>query len=290
MGETSSKGAALRQRLADWRQRARARTWVRNGRAPGKSGYSSARWIAIDRALASAPSDEYGHDDAGLDERVVEYPWALHRLAALHQPGDPILDAGSVLNHRRVLAHCRRAGLHPLSIVTLKYEGFARVSDDVRYEFADLRRLPYRDGWFGSVVCLSTLEHVGMDNSMYGDSSGGNVDPSRETEAAMREIRRVTRPGGVMLLSVPFGAREDRGWLRLFDAEELRRLTSAQGWHVERARIFRATRDGWRINAMVDAQTAGYNEPRSTRRASVRTAPEWVSAAEAVALVEVTAV
>src|SRR5215213_1766745 len=290
MPETSGKGTALRQRLADWRQRTRARTWVRNGRVPGTSGYSSARWMAIDRALASAPSDAYGHDDAGLDERIVEYPWALHRLAAHHRPNDPILDAGSVMNHRRILAHCRRVGLHPLSIVTLKCEGFARVSDEVRYEFADLRRLPYRDGWFGSVVCLSTLEHVGMDNTMYGDSSGGNVDPSRETENAMREIRRVTKPGGVMLLSVPFGGREDRGWLRLFDMAELQRLTAAPGWRVEDTRIVRATRDGWRACSMADAQTAGYNEPRSTRRASVRTAPEWVSAAEAVALVELIAV
>jgi SAM-dependent methyltransferase len=246
--------------------------------------------MAIDRALASAPSDVYGHDDVGLDERVVEYPWALHRLAARHRPGDPILDAGSVLNHRRILAHCRRVGLDPLSIVTLKYEGFARVSDEVRYEFADLRRLPYRDGWFGSVVCLSTLEHVGMDNAMYGDASGANVDPSTEAEQAMLEIRRVTRPGGVMLLSVPVGAGEDRGWLRLFDAGELQRLTAAPGWRVEDMRIARATRDGWRACSMTDAQSAGYNEPRSARRSSVRTAPEWVSAAEAVALIELIAV
>jgi SAM-dependent methyltransferase len=290
MPETSGKGPALRQRLADWRQRTRARTWVRNGRVPGTSGYSSARWLAIDRALASAPGDQYGRDDAGLDERVVEYPWALHRLAARHRAGDPILDAGSVLNHRRILAHCRRTGLQPISIVTLKYEGFARVSDEVRYEFADLRRLPYRDEWFGAVVCLSTLEHVGMDNSMYGDSAGSTVDPSRETEAAMREIRRVTRPGGALLLSVPFGAREDRGWLRLFDAAELQRLTAVAGWRVDDTRVVRATRDGWRACAVADAATAGYNEPRSTRRSSVRTAPEWVSAAEAVALVELTAV
>jgi len=45
-------------------------------------------------------------------------------------------------------------------------EVMSEVSDDVRYEFSDLRRLPYRDAWFSSVVCLSTLEHVGMDNRM----------------------------------------------------------------------------------------------------------------------------
>ena len=290
MSETAGRGPAFGQRLADWRQRTRARTWIRNGRVPGTSGYSSARWLAIERALASAPSDEYGRDDAGLDERVVEYPWALHRLAARHEQGDPILDAGSVLNHRRILAHCRSAGLQPVSIVTLKYEGFAKVSDEVRYEFADLRRLPYRDGWFGAVVCLSTLEHVGMDNTMYGDSSGGASDPATESERAMREIRRVTKPGGAMLLSVPFGARENRDWLRLFDAAELERVTTIAGWRVDTTRIVRATREGWRASSAADAATAGYNEPKSTRRASVRTAPEWVSAAEAVALVELTAV
>jgi SAM-dependent methyltransferase len=271
------------------RLRWRAGTWIRNGRVPGARGYSSARWSAIERALTDPASTAYGYDDAGLDERVVEYPWALHRLASRRTARAPILDAGSVLNHARLLAFCRREGLSPLSIVTLKYEGHAHVSDDVRYEFADLRDLPYRDGWFDAVVSLSTLEHVGMDNTMYGDASAASVDPTREVGAAMRELRRVTRAGGALLVSVPFGARADFGGWRIFDADDLAQLQASPGWTVDATRIFRATKAGWRECSPADAGDAGYNQPRSRSGKSLRTAPDWVSAAEAVALVELTA-
>ena len=257
---------------------------------PGASGYSAARWTAIERGLAARPHQAYGYDDAGLDERVVEYPWALHRLRERWRPGTPILDAGSALNHPPVLAYCRREGLRPISVVTLHYEGHAEVSDDVRYEFSDLRRLPYRDGWFSSVVCLSTLEHVGMDNRMYGDVAGASADPTLEVGQVLQELRRVTQPGGVLLLSVPFGQRHDRGWFRILDADELQRLTQSPHWRVDRSQILRATQAGWRECTVADAALAGYNEPRSETRADARTAPPWVSAAEAIALVELTAV
>src|SRR5215207_3864586 len=290
MAPTPGSSGGLRQRFTRWRLGTRSAKWIRNGRIPGASGYSAARWSAIERWLAEAPRQGYGYDDAGLDERVVEYPWALHRLAERWVPDTPILDAGSALNHPRILAYCRRERFRPISIVTLRYEGRAQVSDDVRYEFADLRQLPYRDEWFSSVVCLSTLEHVGMDNLMYGDSSGTSSSPNAEAMRAMRELRRVTRNGGALLLSLPFGKRRDRGWFRILDAEELHPLTQAPGWRVDRTQIFRATRDGWRECAAGDAETAGYNERRSGEHAGVRTAPAWVSAAEAVALVELTAV
>lgn len=253
---------------------------------PGGRGYTAAKWAAVERALLFDGSGPFGVADAGLDERVVEYPWAFARLAALHTPGARILDAGSVTNHPATLAYCRRAGFTPLSIVTLRYEGYAEVSDDVRYEFADLRALPYRDGCFQIVLSLSTLEHVGMDNAGYGDSSGASVDPSAETARAVRELARVTAPGGTALISVPFGQRAHRGWLRVFDAQDLRVLTDAPEWRLDRSRFFRATPDGWRECAMEEVSAAGYNEPFSKHRPSIKTAPEWVAAAEAVALVE----
>ena len=279
----------LRGRVLQRRLHARARAWIRNGRVPGASGYSSARWAAIERALSGSPASPYGHEDAGLDERVVEYPWALHRLRSRCEAGTPILDAGSVLNHPRILDHCRRERIGPISLVTLRYEGSARVSDDLRYEFADLRRLPYRDGWFSCVVCLSTLEHVGMDNRGYGDHSHSSASPRIECLRAMEELRRVTRAGGVLLLSVPFGKRHDRGWFRILDADELRQLTDCPGWRTDSTSIHRSTAEGWRECSPQDAQTAGYNE-RDSAHAGTRTAPPWVSAAEAVALLELTAV
>jgi len=269
----------------------RAESWIRNGRIPGGNGSDAAKWAAIDRAISSPGDSPYGWNDAGLDERVVEYAWVFDRLRDLDVSRGRILDAGSVLNHRPILDAWRKEGRSPVSIVTLGFEKFADASDEVRYEFADLRELPYRDSWFSHTISLSTVEHIGLDNRIYGSAAGevetaGN--PSSEARRAMLELHRVTASGGSLLLSVPYGAASNRGWFRVFDAEALGELTSLQEWANARVRYFRARSDGWRECSAADAADAGYNEP--VNRGGQRTAPDFVAAAEAVALVEMTSV
>ncbi len=270
-----------------FRRKLKADLWKRQGRIPGAAGSNAAKWIAIEHAAVATASDRYGWDDAGLDERVVEYAWLFDRMRSLDRPRGRVLDAGSVLNHQNVLESWRRSGRSPVSIVTLGYEGHATVSNDVRYEFADLRLLPYRDEWFSNVVSLSTVEHIGLDNAIYGPAAGAAAktsNPSAEAEQAVQELQRVTASGGTLLLSVPFGARSNRGWFRIFDEADVGRLTGLAGWTDVRARYFRAYREGWRECAATDAATAGYNEPAD--RPGQQTAPPFVAAAEAVALVE----
>lgn len=281
---------SLRRHWDRWRTERRSSSWTKNGRTPGARGYTVAKWAAVERALGCATPQPYGRDDGGLDERVVEYPWVFDRLAALSTPGGRLLDAGSALNHPQLLHHCRRLGYAPLSIVTLRHEGYASVSDGVRYEFADLRTLPYRDGWFAVVVSLSTLEHVGMDNSIYGDFGARSGDPALDVQHALRELRRVLAVGGTALISVPFGLRAHRGWMRVFDAADVRAVEGAPGWRLEHTRVFRAMREGWRECSTDAASTAGYNDHLDRDRAGTQTAPEWVAAAEAVALLELTKV
>lgn len=264
------------------RRRLKAALWKRMGSVPHAAGATAGRWLAIERAIHNAGT-EYGYDDPSVDERVVEYGWVFQRLRELGSTG-PVLDAGSVLNYRSVLDAWRASGFPPVSLVTLAHEGHAFPSQMARYEFADLRRLPYRDEWFPLVLCLSTIEHVGLDNRIYGAAAGVATDPAREALHALQEIRRVTRSGGTLLLSVPFGVSANRGWFRVFDSRDLEPLMSAPGWECQRVRYFRAGREGWRECAAAEAESAGYNEP--PRRPGQRTAPAWVAGAEAVALVE----
>ena len=65
-----------------------------------------------------------------------------------------------------------------LTIVTLAPEPVAFTSLGVSYLYGDLRQLPFRDDWFDEVACLSTLEHVGMDNAVYG-AAGPNAADAR---------------------------------------------------------------------------------------------------------------
>lgn len=50
---------------------------------------------------------------------------------------------------------------------------------------ADITRLPYADGTFDAIICVHILEHIPNDS------------------AAMAELRRILRPGGIALLQVP---------------------------------------------------------------------------------------
>jgi SAM-dependent methyltransferase len=272
--------------LGRLRHQLKADLWRRRGRVPGAFGFNAAKWLAIENGVRSSRGGEYGWADAGIDERVVEYPWVFDRMAALDRPGERVLDAGSVLNYKRVLQLWRDATRSPVSMVTLAYEGAAHVSNDARYEFADLRQLPYRDAWFSVVLCISTIEHVGLDNTIYGAATDQPGDPDEAAANAMQELHRVSAPGATLLLSVPFGMRSNRGWLRVFDAEDLEQLTTHAAWMHVRSRFFRATPQGWRECVRDDARAAGYNEPLD--RPGQRTAPSHVAAAEAVALVEMT--
>lgn len=265
------------------RRKLKAAWWKRRGSVPHAPGANAARWLAIAHALQPSPGG-YGAHDAGLDERVVEYAWVFDRMRELSGAGGPVLDAGSVLNYRPVIDGWLRQGFPPVSIVTLAYEGHAFVSNAVRYEFGDLRRLPYRDEWFATALCLSTIEHVGLDNRIYGAPGESASDPTREAVRALQELQRVLKRGGTLLLSVPFGASANRGWFRIFDSGDLEPLLAAPGWTSQRIRYFRAGRDGWRECSVADAESAGYNEPPG--RPGAQTAPAWVAAAEAVALVE----
>ena len=83
---------------------------------------------------------------------------------------------------------------------------------------------------------------------------------------------------------MPYGARSNRGWFRILDADDLELLTAVPGWSTTSARFFRAFREGWREVSAAAAADAGYNEPPN--RPGQQTAPPYVAAAEAVALVE----
>ncbi len=186
---------------------------------------------------------------AGFDERCVEYPWLFSRRL-----GGRILDAGSVLNHRHVLERLLPE-VDDLTITTLAPESAAFTELAVSYVYGDMRRLSFRDDWFDEVVCLSTLEHVGMDNSIYGDAGGPAEDPDAAAAAALTELLRVVRPGGRVHLSVPYGRREEHGWVRQLDRAAVDALFAAAGAVAREETIFRYTPGGWRRGG--DRRVAG---------------------------------
>ena len=83
-------------------------------------------------------------------------------------PGTPgeLLDAGSVLNHDFILSH---PGLmsKKITIMTLAPEDHSFWNMGINYVYGDLRHTYFRDEYFDFVVCISTLEHIGLDNQRF---------------------------------------------------------------------------------------------------------------------------
>jgi SAM-dependent methyltransferase len=171
---------------------------------------------------------------SSCDERVIEIPWTLARYR-----GEPrVLDVG--------YAHAEPAYLVALAAaVPAEVTGVDLVEAEVpgiRPVVADLRRLPFEEESFDVVFCISTLEHVGYDNTRYG------VEGERDEagmEAALAELLRVLGDSGRLLLTVPCGPEQDLGWYVRLPAERWRRLFERCGLAIVEDEVYGWTDEGW---------------------------------------------
>jgi SAM-dependent methyltransferase len=155
---------------------------------------------------------------AGLDERAIEVPLAL-KSARLHEPGE-VLDAGAALNLPvvREIVGTPAARVTHITLPGVDEPRLRGHEDRFIYASGDLRELPYPSATFSRVVCVSTLEHVGMDNSRYGAAA---EHAAASATSAVSELLRVLARGGELLLTVPYGREADHGWFRVLNADSL---------------------------------------------------------------------
>jgi glycosyltransferase involved in cell wall biosynthesis/SAM-dependent methyltransferase len=178
-------------------------------------------------------------------ERVVEIPWVLSRV----RDDRRVLDVGYAFASGEYLS-----ALLDLEVPDLHGTDLAKAFvPDMRRTRADIRSLPYRDGAFDLVLCISTLEHIGHDNTQYGL-------PFEQREhaadaAALSELARILAPSGRLLISVPFGRREERGWFKQYDHEEWNQLIGRAGLTAAEQEHFKLTDQGW--EPVQDPRTMG---------------------------------
>jgi SAM-dependent methyltransferase len=186
----------------------------------------------------------------GTDERVIELPWVLSRL----RKAGRVLEVGYAFAEPAYLSALLRSGVDLVGVdrATRDVEGIEAVE-------ADVRELPFADASFDQALLLSTLEHIGSDNTVYG------LEPERQdgVEAcldALRSLRRVLRRDGSLLVTVPAGEAGDYGWFRQDDVRGWRRLYARAGYFVDEQETYELTPEGWRVSPDFDARGVRYGD------------------------------
>jgi SAM-dependent methyltransferase len=122
---------------------------------------------------------------------------------------------------------------------------------------ADVRELPFPEHSFDQVLLVSTLEHIGADNTVYGLDA--ESDGSARLEA-LRELKRVLRADGSLLVTVPLGEPGDHGWFRQEDERGWTQLFSRAGFFLEEVEAYELQREGWRAAPAFSPEGVRYGE------------------------------
>jgi len=226
------------------------------GKKPWSPGYIEYKWKTIKEYLDSHTFnsgnliENYGFR---IDERIIEYPWLFSRLP---EDKGTLLDAGSILNYELILDQPSLQS-KKLFISTLAPEGNCFWNRGISYVFEDLRDCCYQDNYFDWVVCVSTAEHIGLDNTLLytDDISKKENKPNTHLDAIM-EFHRVLKPGGILYLTLPFGKKINRGWFQVFDGQMIDEIISAFNPSSVIETHFRYQPTGWEKSTRILSKDA----------------------------------
>lgn len=160
----------------------------------------------LERFIQKQIPENFGYR---IDERIVEYPWIFSKLS---KEKSVLLDAGSTFNFDFIVRN-PLIKEKELTIYTFFPEQDCFFKNRINYVFGDLRDLYFKADTFDEIVSQSTIEHIDMDNSIYGYEEESTSDAkSFEYLKAVNEMIRVLKPGGKLLITVPYGKYEYHGF------------------------------------------------------------------------------
>jgi SAM-dependent methyltransferase len=288
MGPPTRPGwiAALARWYQTRQENIKRQRFVQAGCVPWTAGYTAYKRRILQDALNDADlltrfaeqrdlPPKFGYR---VDERIVEVPWVLARLK---EESRVLLDAGASLNHDFLL---EQATLQSRRVVICSVSRENRLGgSNVSRVCSDLRQTGFQDASFDEIVCISTLEHVGMDNTrVYFANARMKEHQPDDYLRAVKEFRRLLKPRGRLFLTVPYGRYEDHGWVQQFDRERLEAVPRVFDGKLGARAFYRYFADGWR---RVDADACAdcrYFDIQACKDHE----PDYVAAARAVACME----
>jgi SAM-dependent methyltransferase len=204
-----------------------------------------------------------------LDDR---HWWYRGRRRIIHaeldrlpvRPGARVLDAGC--GSGRTLEELGRYG----EVFGIELDpGAAEVArgrDRGEVRIGRLEEMPWDDGHFDLITCLDVIEHTPDDR------------------ATLRELSRVCRPGGFLLVTVPayqgLWSMHDvaNHHYRRYSRSRLREAADEAGWRVRRMTSFNGLLLGPAAVVRL-AERRQLRQPESDYKPELSLGPEWLNAA-----------
>ncbi len=181
------------------------------------------------------------------NERVVEVPFTLQALSALAPPA-------------RIIEIEAQESLIALELASLGYRVTTVGIRPYAYDHPNLTVVKSSiQDWKGdgqpydAAILLSTLEHLGLPG--YGRTRAEKDADGR----AMTRVHSLLRPGGLLVLTTPFGPSTTEETQRIYSTADLMRLL--RGFQVHRCSLAtRLDEKTWTINSNIDFESLAQPE------------------------------
>lgn len=164
------------------------------------------------------------------NERIVENPFVFMNLNLSR--GSRILEVGCC---RSTIAIQLASLGYKVTACDLKYYKYKHPN--LFFIQGDLRKLSLPIYHFDAATIVSTIEHTGM--GAYGELIDKNGD-----KQMIQKIRKLLKPKGQIILTVPFGKKERSNSERIYDNKSLKKLL--KGFKITNIEFYQGyNRDYW---------------------------------------------
>jgi 2-polyprenyl-3-methyl-5-hydroxy-6-metoxy-1,4-benzoquinol methylase len=162
-------------------------------------------------------------------DRDVEWPFVASRIGRYANKDSYVLDFGCGIGTLSLAAASLEARVLAIDLLPLQ---FAPIYSSIEFRQTDVMQLDDSSESFDLVLNCSTIEHVGLGGRY---NSVNALDGDLE---AMQKLRKLIKPKGIMLLTLPMGQDAVISPLhRIFGAKRLPRLL--EGYKIIESIFFR---------------------------------------------------
>jgi SAM-dependent methyltransferase len=172
-----------------------------------------------------------------ISERLVEYPFLARNLISLDTKAR-ILDIGSA--NSPLTKAISKFGNKKWQVIGIDIATASEKFDSLSLTRMDARLLGFRDEVFDQIICISTIEHIGIPSDYYNIRQSDKLGDMR----AISEIYRVLKKGGAVIATLPYGNKIKKQDHRIYSKSSLDNLTL--GFSVIRKEFYRYDDGKWK--------------------------------------------